>query len=289
MIKMDNNAKNPLILDGRVLAKEIRIDLRKRVAKIIEKTGEKPVLATILVGDYPPSVQYVESKGKDCERIGMSSLKVHLPETSTTEEVINEIEKLNANDNVSGILLQHPVPGHIDEQKCFNSIAFSKDTDGVNIASFGAMAMGLDGFKCATALAIMSILKRYEIETSGKNAVVIGRSPILGKPVAMLLLNADATVTICHTKTKDLPEITRRADILVAAVGKPKFVQAEWVRDGAVLIDAGYNEGDIGDIDLEAAAPKSSAYTPVPGGVGPVTRMKLIEQTVIAAERKFYL
>lgn len=276
----------PLIIDGRMLAKEIESDLTKRIKVIVEKTGKKPVLATILVGDNPASVTYVKMKGNDCARVGMESLKVELPVSATTEELIAKIEELNNDPNVHGILLQHPVPGHIDEQRCFDSIALSKDSDGVNATSFGAMTMGHDCFKSATPLAIMSLLKRFDIETAGKEAVVIGRSPILGKPAAMLLLNADATVTICHSKTKNLPDIVKRADIVVAAVGKPKFIQADWIKEGAVIIDAGYNEGNIGDVDLENAAPRSSAYTPVPGGVGPVTRMKLLEQTIIAAERK---
>jgi len=277
----------PLILDGKVLAAEIQAGLQKRAAAIIEKTGITPVLATILVGDNPASVTYVRMKGNACERVGIKSLKVVLPESTTTEELLAEIDKLNNDKNVSGILLQHPVPGQIDEQKCFNAIAFEKDTDGVNISSFGAMSMQLDSFASATPLAIMAILKRYDIPIAGKRAVVIGRSPILGKPVAMLLLNADATVTICHSKTQELPDIVRTADIIVAAVGRPRFVKADWVKEGAVIIDAGYNEGNVGDVDLENAAPKSSAYTPVPGGVGPVTIIKLIEQTIISAERMY--
>ena len=273
------------ILDGKLLASEIQADLQKRAAAIIEKTGATPALATILVGDNPASVTYVKMKGNACARVGIDSLKIVLPENTSTEELLAEIDKLNNNKNVSGILLQHPVPPQIDEQACFNRIAFEKDTDGVNISSFGAMAMQLDGFKSATPLAIMSILERYDISVAGKRAVVIGRSPILGKPVSMLLLNADATVTICHSKTQDLPDIVREADIIVAAVGRPLFVKADWVKEGAVLIDAGYNEGNVGDIDLANAAAKSSAYTPVPGGVGPVTIIKLIEQTVISAEK----
>jgi len=162
---------------------------------------------------------------------------------------------------------------------------YEKDVDGVNVTSFGAMTMQLDAYKSATPFSIMSILKYYNIELEGKHAVVVGRSPILGKPVSMLLLNENATVTICHSRTKDLPYYTKQADILVAAVGKPKFIQADWVKDGVVLVDAGYNAGNVGDIDLEACAPKSSAYTPVPGGVGPVTIAKLMEQTVISAEK----
>ena len=279
--------ENPLIIDGRVLAKEMQEILKVRVANIIEKTGKKPALATILVGNDPASVTYVKMKGNACARVGIDSIKIEMPGTSTTQDVLDEIKRLNENDLVTGILLQHPVPSQIDEQACFNNIAFEKDADGVGIASFGAMAMGLDGFKCATPFAIMSLLERYNIPIAGKKAVVIGRSPILGKPVGMMLLNADATVMICHSKTKDLPEITRQADILVAAVGRPLFVQEDWIKEGVVLIDAGYNEGNVGDIDLPNCVKKSSAYTPVPGGVGPVTIIKLIEQTVIAAEKKF--
>ena len=186
---------------------------------------------------------------------------------------------------MTGILLQHPVPSHIDEQKCFNTISLEKDVDGVNTWSFGNMAMQLDSFVSATPLGIMSIIKHYQIEVEGKEAVVVGRSPILGKPVAMLLLNENATVTICHSRTRNLPEVIKRADIVVAAVGKPKFIQGDWVKEGAVLIDAGYNPGNIGDIDLDRAAPKSSAYTPVPGGVGPMTITSLISQAIEAAEK----
>ncbi len=278
--------RQPIIMDGRVLAKEIEADLAVRAKKIIEKTGKVPVLATILVGDNPASVTYVRMKGNACKRVGIDSLRVEMPDSTTTKQLLAKIAQLNADDNVCGILLQHPVPSQIDEQKCFNAIAMDKDTDGVNTSSFGAMTMHLPAFKSATPLSIMALLSRYDIELAGKDVVVVGRSPILGKPVSMLLLNADATVTICHSKTKNLPEIVKRADIVVAAVGRAKFIQADWVKEGAVLVDAGYNEGNVGDIDLENAAPKSSAYTPVPGGVGPVTIAKLIEQTVESAERK---
>lgn len=278
--------KEPFIMDGRILAKEIEAGLTVRVKRIIEKTDRVPVLATILVGENPASVTYVRMKGNACSRVGINSLRVELPGSTTTEQLLAKIEELNADDRVCGILLQHPVPDQIDEQRCFNAIAMDKDTDGVNTSSFGAMTMKLSAFKSATPLSIMALLSRYNIELAGKEVVVVGRSPILGKPVAMLLLNADATVTICHSRTKNLPEIIKRADVLVAAVGRAKFIQADWVKEGAVLVDAGYNEGNVGDIDLENAAGKSSAYTPVPGGVGPVTIAKLIEQTVESAERK---
>ena len=275
----------PLILDGKLLAAEIEADLKKRVAAVTERAGYKPALATVIVGENPASVTYVRMKGNACKRVGMNSHRIALPEETTTDELLNVIEKLNADRTVHGILLQHPVPPQIDEQRCFNAIAPEKDADGVNVTSFGAMSMKLEAFKGATPLSIMSILERFGIDVSGKEAVVIGRSPILGKPVAMLLLNADATVTVCHSKSKNLAEIVRRADIVVAAVGRARFVKADWIKEGAVLIDAGYNEGNVGDIDLENAAARSGAYTPVPGGVGPVTIMKLIEQTVISAER----
>lgn len=278
--------KEPFIMDGRILAKEIEAGLTVRVKRIIEKTDRVPVLATILVGENPASVTYVRMKGNACSRVGINSLRVELPGSTTTEQLLAKIEELNADEKVCGILLQHPVPDQIDEQRCFNAIAMDKDTDGVNTSSFGAMTMKLSAFKSATPLSIMALLSRYNIELAGKEVVVVGRSPILGKPVAMLLLNADATVTICHSRTKNLPEIIRRADIVVAAVGRAKFIQADWVKEGAVLVDAGYNEGNVGDIDLENAAGKSRAYTPVPGGVGPVTIAKLIEQTVESAERK---
>ena len=276
----------PFILDGKALAAELQDDLSARVENIKKRTGITPILATILVGDNPASETYVKMKGNACKRVGLESLKIVMAENTTTEELLETIDELNNNPAVHGILLQHPVPSQIDEQKCFNSISLAKDVDGVNTNTFGRMSMGLPAFKSATPLSIVSILKRYDIEIEGKEIVVVGRSAILGKPVAMMLLNENATVTICHSRTKDLPSVVRRADIVVAAVGIPNFIQADWVKDGAVLVDAGYNKGNVGDIDLENAAQKSSAYTPVPGGVGPMTIMSLMQQTVEAAEKK---
>lgn len=276
----------PMILDGKTLSRTIEGELAQKVALIKEKTGDVPALATILVGDNPASVTYVRMKGNACARVGLRSIKVEMPETTTTQQLLEKIEELNNDPQVCGILLQHPVPRQIDEQACFNAIALEKDVDGVNTASFGGFTMGLDRYVSATPKGIMTLLERYNIQLKGKEAVVIGRSPILGKPAAMLLLNADATVTICHSRTVNLPEIVRRADIVVAAVGKPKFVKADWIKPGAVLVDAGYNAGNIGDIDLENAAPLSSAYTPVPGGVGPMTIATLMQQTVASAMKK---
>jgi len=276
--------EQPLILDGRVLAREIEAELRIKVERL-RVAGQIPSLATILVGDNPSSRTYVKMKRNACARIGLMSASIELPDTATTDELLSKIKELNEDPTICGILLQHPLPKQIDEQACFNAISLAKDVDGVNTGSFGAMTMQMESFKSATPLAIMTILKRYQIKLAGLNAVVIGRSPILGKPVAMMLLNANATVTICHSQTRDLPSIVKNADLLVAAIGKPKFVQGDWIKEGAVLIDAGYNEGNIGDIDLDAAAPKSSAYTPVPGGVGPVTIACLLTQAVAAAEK----
>lgn len=275
------------IIDGKAYAAEVEQELCARVEKLKEETGRTPVLATVLVGDNPASVTYVRMKGNACARVGMTSLKVELPQDTTTQQLLDKIESLNSDPSVCGILLQHPVPRHIDEQACFNAISLEKDVDGVNTSGFGRMAMGLPAFKSATPLAIMSLLKRYNITVEGKEAVVIGRSAILGKPVAALLLNQNATVTVAHSKTVNLPEIVRRADIVVAAVGKPRFVQGDWIKEGAVLMDAGYNKGNIGDMDLEACIPHCSAYTPVPGGVGPVTIAMLMKQTVEAAEALF--
>lgn len=277
----------PLLLDGKTLAKKIEEELKQRVEKIKQKTGKAPILATILVGNDPASEIYVRMKGNACERVGMQSLKINLPENSTTEDVILKIIELNKNNDVRGILLQHPVPAQIDEPACFNSIALNKDVDGVTALGFGKMSLKEKAFGSATPIGIMTILKSYDIKIEGKEAVVVGRSPILGKPVAMMLLNENATVTICHSKTYNLAEVVKRADIVVGAVGKPKFIKAEWIKKGAVLIDAGYNPGNIGDIDLENAITICSAYTPVPGGVGPMTIVSLIKQTVESAEN-FY-
>ena len=273
------------VIDGKAYAREVEAEIRALVQDIIAKTGKTPVLATILVGNNPASVTYVRMKGNACARVGMLSRKVELPESTTTQELLEVINTLNRDPEVCGILLQHPVPAHIDERACFDAISLEKDVDGVTTAGFGRAAMGLDAFCSATPLAIVSLLKRYNIPLEGREAVVIGRSPILGKPVAALLLNENATVTIAHSKTRNLPDIVRRADIVVAAVGKPLFVKEAWIKEGAVLMDAGYNAGNVGDIDLEACIPHCSAYTPVPGCVGPVTIAMLMKQTAAAAQK----
>ncbi len=275
-----------IMLDGKALSKEIESDLKLRVEKIINITGKIPVLATILVGNDPSSEIYVKMKGNACERVGMTSLKVHLPGNTTTEELLAEIEKLNNNDNICGILLQHPVPEQIEERVCFDKIAIDKDVDGVTCLGFGRMSMNEVAYGSATPAGIMELITHYKLPIEGKHAVIVGRSPILGKPIAMMLLNKNATVTICHSKTKNLPELIKQADIVVGAVGKPNFIKADWIKDNSIVIDAGYHKGGMGDIEIEKVKEKAFAYTPVPGGVGPMTIAKLISQTVESAERK---
>ena len=271
-------------LDGKTLAQSTEKELAERVLKINNEKGFVPILATILVGSDPASGTYVKMKGNASERVGMKSLKVELNEKTTTEELLLKIGELNDNPEVHGILLQHPVPDQIDERLCFDAIDIAKDVDGVTSLGFGKMAMNEPAFGSCTPQGIMRLLEHHEIEISGKHAVVVGRSPILGKPMAMMLLNKHATVTICHSRTKNLEEHVLSADIVVGAVGIPKFIQSKWVKNGAVVIDAGYHPEKCGDIDLEPLLESCSAYTPVPGGVGPMTINTLILQTVEACE-----
>lgn len=276
----------PIILDGKALSKEIELDLKLRVDQIVQRTGKIPVLATILVGNDPSSEIYVKMKGNACERVGMTSLKVNLPEDTTTEGLLAEIEKLNNDDRICGILLQHPVPKQIDERVCFDSIAIDKDVDGVTCLGFGRMSMGEIAYGSATPAGIMELIKHYKLPIEGKHAVVVGRSPILGKPIAMMLLNGNVTVTICHSKSKNLPDLIRQADIIVGAVGKPEFIKADWIKDNSIVIDAGYHKGGVGDVEINNVKDRVFAYTPVPGGVGPMTIATLIRQTVESAELK---
>jgi methylenetetrahydrofolate dehydrogenase (NADP+)/methenyltetrahydrofolate cyclohydrolase len=273
------------VLDGKQLATLIEADLSARVARLKEKSGRTPILATILVGADPASATYVKMKGNACRRVGMESLKIELGEATTTEELLATIRDLNANPDVHGILLQHPVPHQIDERLCFDSIALEKDVDGVTCLGFGRMSMLEPAYGSATPQGIMTILKHYNIPLAGRHAVVVGRSPILGKPMAMMLLAANATVTICHSHTKNLPDLVRQADIVIGAVGRPEFIKGEWIKDGAVVVDAGYHPGGVGDIELAAVKDRASAWTPVPGGVGPMTIATLMTQTVEAGEK----
>ncbi|MBX9606799.1 MAG: bifunctional methylenetetrahydrofolate dehydrogenase/methenyltetrahydrofolate cyclohydrolase FolD [Gammaproteobacteria bacterium] len=274
-----------LVLDGKALAAAEEQALAVRVASLAARGGRLPILATILVGDDPASATYVRMKGNACQRVGMRSQRVELSAATTTEELLARIDALNADPDVHGILLQHPVPAHIDERACFDRIALAKDVDGVTTLGFGRMAMGEPAWGSATPAGIMRLLAHYKVDLRGRLAVVVGRSPILGKPMAAMLLNADATVVICHSRTRDLPALIAQADVVVGAVGKPEFIRAEWIKDGAVVVDAGYHPGNVGDIELGPLVERAAAYTPVPGGVGPMTINTLIAQTVSAAER----
>ena len=273
-----------ILLDGKKLSK-ISEDLIKEKVEKLALQDITPTLATILVGNDPASETYVKMKRNTCARVGMKSIAVELPDTITTEELLSKIQELNNDSNVHGILLQHPVPSQIDERLCFDAIDINKDVDGVTCLGFGNMSMGIDAYGSCTPAGIIRLIEHYEIDVEGLNAVVVGRSPILGKPMAMMLLNLNATVTICHSRTKDLEDIIKRADIIVGAVGIPKLIKTNWIKKDAIVIDAGYHPEKCGDIDLENIENIASAYTPVPGGVGPMTINTLILQTLQSAEK----
>lgn len=262
-----------LVLDGKKLAKENEILMYDEVEKLHEK-GVFPSLATIIVGDYAPSVTYVNMKVRACARVGIDGRKIEIPSDYTTDQVVAEVEKLNNDKNVYGILIQHPLPKHIDEEKVFNSISPEKDVDGLSVYS---------KHYSSTAYGIIDLLKHYNIAMQGKHAVVVGRSNIVGKPVAKMLLSENATVTVCHSKTTNLPDLLKIADIIVVCIGKPHYIKKEWLKEGVVIVDAGYNAGNVGDVDPECFE-LASAYTPVPGGVGPMTISSLMKQTIIEAK-----
>ncbi len=270
------------LMNGTELSREIVAGAAKRAGELAA-AGIPPCLATVIVGEDPASVTYVRMKQSRSRTAGIASRHVAMPEHTTTQQLVDEIGDLSADPEVHGILLQHPVPAHIDERAAFEAIAPHKDVDGVTMHSFAAMAFGEPGFASATPGAIMRLLDAYNVDPSGQHAVVIGRSPILGKPVGMLLLGRNATVTYCHSRTRDLPGIIRTADIVIAAVGKPEFVRGDWIKPGAVVVDAGYNPGNVGDVAFTEAVEVASLLTPVPGGVGPMTIAVLLDQTVDAA------
>ncbi|MBL8019367.1 MAG: bifunctional 5,10-methylene-tetrahydrofolate dehydrogenase/5,10-methylene-tetrahydrofolate cyclohydrolase [Leptospirales bacterium] len=271
------------ILDGKAVSDKIRAELKSRVAALGAKSP--PVLATILVGNNPASETYVKMKGKACESIGLTSKKVQLPGITTTDMLLRIIDECNADPQIRGILLQHPSPAQIDERAAFDRIAIEKDVDGVTAFGFGRMSLGIPSYPACTPAGIMRLLDAYNVKLAGLHAVVVGRSPILGKPMAQLLLNRDCTITVCHSKTKDLPEHVKQADLVVAACGKPAFIQGEWIKPGAIVVDAGYNPGNIGDVDFNGCAQRASYITPVPGGVGPMTITMLLAHTVESAEK----
>jgi methylenetetrahydrofolate dehydrogenase (NADP+)/methenyltetrahydrofolate cyclohydrolase len=278
-----NSAK---LMDGRALGKRVRDGASAKVDKILKATGVTPALATVLVGDDPASATYVRMKRRRCEDAGIKSLVIELPRDTTTEQLVAEINKLAADKSVHAILVQHPVPKPIDKRTAFECIPPAKDVDGVTAATLGRVILGLPAFIPCTPAGIMQLLDEYQVALDGAHAVVIGRSPILGRPMASMLINRHATVTLCHSRSRSLPSIVRNADVLIAAVGRPRFVQGGWIKVGAVVIDAGYNEGNIGDVDFDGAIEPCSLITPVPGGVGPMTIATLIDQTADAAAKQ---
>lgn len=272
------------LMDGTRVSKEILARSAERAAAVEARTGSKPCLAAVLVGNDPASATYVRMKQNRCAANGIESRLVALDEDTTTDRLVEVIGALSADSSVHGILLQHPVPEQIDERAAFEAISPTKDVDGVTMHSFSSMAFGEAGFQSCTPGGILRLLDAYDVDLRGSHTVVIGRSPILGKPVGMLLLARDATVTYCHSKTRDLPGIVRTADVVVAAVGVPELVRGDWLKPGCVVMDAGYNEGNVGDVAFDEAVEVARLITPVPGGVGPMTIAVLLDQTVDAAE-----
>ena len=279
------------IIDGKLLAKKIRKELKEEV-NTLKKDGINPKLAVIMVGNNPASSVYVRNKSKACEKVGIEfeEFLFDAYENKCLEEKLLEtIEKLNNDDSIHGILLQSPLPKHININKAFNSISPKKDVDGFHPVNVGKLSIGEDSFISCTPYGIVKMFEEYNIETEGKNAVILGRSNIVGKPMIQCMLNKNATVTVCHSKTKNIEEITRKADIIIAAIGKPKFVKENMVKDGAVIIDVGINRMDdgsiCGDVDFENVSKKASYITPVPGGVGPMTIAMLLNNVVKAAKK----
>ena len=278
------------LINGKSLAASIKSDLAEKTQKLSEQYGRRPCLAVILVGENQASVTYVKNKEKACEVCGITSEKYNLPDTTSEEEVLSLIDRLNADDTVDGILCQLPLPSHINEKKIINAISPEKDVDGFSPVSVGRLVTGDDGFVSCTPAGILELLKSVDTPISGKHCVVIGRSNIVGKPVSLLMLSENATVTVCHSRTENLADEVRRADIVIAAVGKRKFVTADMIKPGATVIDVGINRDEngklCGDVDFENVAPLCRAITPVPGGVGPMTVAMLMKNTVKAFEKR---
>lgn len=276
-----------VIIDGKSLAKKIRMELKEEVDKL-KKKNIYPKLAVIMVGDDKASKVYVKNKSKACEEIGIEYEEFLLDSNITMNELLNLIEELNERKDIHGILLQSPIPKHLDINKAFNKIDYKKDVDGFNPINVGKLVIGEDSFISCTPYGVIKMLEEYGIEIEGKNAVVIGRSNIVGKPLAQCLLAKNATVTICHSRTKNIHQITNNADIIVAALGKPKYLKDSMVKDGAVVIDVGINRTDdgklVGDVDFESVSKKASYITPVPGGVGPMTIAMLMNNVIKAAK-----
>ena len=272
------------IIDGKAISNQIKEELRDKV----KAEGLELSLAVVLVGDDPASAVYVGNKKKACEFVGIKSVSYELPGTTTESELVELVEKLNNDDSINGILVQLPLPKHINEDKIIKTIAPSKDVDGFHPESVGRLSIGQKGFVSCTPAGIIQLLKRSDVDIDGKNCVIIGRSNIVGKPMAMLMLRENATVTICHSHTKDLKDVCKRADILIVAIGKPMMIDSSYVKEGAVVIDVGIHRKDdgklCGDVDFDDVAPHTSKITPVPGGVGPMTIAMLMNNCVVSGE-----
>lgn len=276
------------ILDGKAVSQRVKNALKDETEKFVEKYGIKPGLAVVIVGDDPASRVYVNSKKKACAEIGYYSEEHALPESTTEGELLSLVEKLNGDEKIHGILVQLPLPKHIDEEKIINAINPKKDVDAFHPVNVGKIMIGNFDFLPCTPAGVMELINEAGIDLTGKNCVVVGRSNIVGKPQAMLLLHKNATVTICHSKTKNIKEITKNADVLVAAVGRAQMFDGDYIKDGAVVIDVGMNRLEnkklVGDVDFESAEKKASYITPVPGGVGPMTIAMLMKNTLTAAK-----
>lgn len=277
------------LIDGKETARQIRAELKESAAAFEKEHGKKVGLAVVMIGNDPASQVYVRNKIKACEEVGIRSFSHYLPDETTQKEAVELVRALAADEAVHGILVQLPLPKHFNAKKILAEIPAEKDADGFCAENVGRLAMNEDGTVACTPHGVMELLKRYGVALSGKNAVVVGRSNIVGRPMALLLLNADATVTVCHSKTRELGEICSRADILIAAVGKAKFITADMIKEGAVVIDVGMNRDEkgnlCGDVDFEHVKEKASLITPVPGGVGPMTIAMLLANTVMLAKR----
>lgn len=275
------------LIDGKSIAASVRADIKSRTAHFIAETGTTPGLAVVIVGEDPASKVYVRNKGRACIEAGFKSVTVEMPENTTMDELLGKIEELKADSTIHGILVQLPLPRHLDEKAVLEAIPPEKDVDAFHVVNTGKIMLGEYSFLPCTPAGVMKLLEYENIDVCGKECVVVGRSNIVGKPMAMLLLHANGTVTVCHSRTKDLGEVTRRADILVVAIGKADFITGDMVKEGAVVIDVGMNrraDGKLtGDVDFASVEPKASAITPVPGGVGPMTITMLLENTLTAA------
>ena len=283
------NVKTAKIINGKEIAAQVRAELRGEIQALKEKTGVVPGLTVVLVGENPASIVYVRNKIKACEEVGIKSVQHKLPETITHEELLALIRQLNASKDVHGILVQLPLPKQINEEEILEEISPYKDVDGFHPYNVGRLMIGNPVLQPCTPYGVMHLIDSTGVDLSGKDAVVVGRSNIVGKPMAMMLLKRNATVTVCHSKTTDLVERVKKADILVAAIGRAEFIKGEWVKQGAVVIDVGMNrslEGKlVGDVDFEGASERAAYITPVPGGVGPMTIAMLLKNTVIAASK----